>query len=157
MFGSNFVDLGYCLLEVSWFSISILVLYKRSHCVLSYLFCSLPSRLICIISRGYKQYNFYLIFSVAMNYLLSKNFLHVQIIDFYFLMRVHMTTTGRQQEKMVQISVQREIYLQNDWYIYFSYCSFNFSCFEHANFLHAPIWALRFQTPTCFLEVIFPK
>ena len=53
----------------------------------------------------------------------------------------------REQEIMVWSPAWREIYLHTDKKIYFSYFSFNFSCFEHIDSLPVISWFWKFNVP----------
>ena len=60
----------------------------------------------------------------------------------------------RQRKTMVWRSAHREIYLHIVKYIYFSYFSFNFSCFENTYSLPVISWFWKFHVPIWVLPIL---
>ena len=114
--------------------------YKQSLCS-SIFFCSLPSKLICIISGGDMQFDFLLSWFVCLPKILHK-------FRYAFLVPNESAwqPLQRQQEIMVWISAWREIYLQINKLGSFFLFFFQFQLLWANESLPVILWFWKFLT-----------
>ena len=113
--------------------------------------CSIPSKLVYYFKRICTMWYLPYLFCCI-------SIFHLHTCFIFSSLWVPWQLPERQQEVMVWSSAWREIYLHIDKSIYFSYLSFNFTCFEQTEFLPVISWFWKFYVPiwapTHFPEVI---